>query len=74
MNLSEIGGDAEISSLSVLFITVKRLSVSPRYFVCLILFRAGSERFDSGRGGGAIRPPSDLKNQASERQAANGVG
>ena len=39
----------------------------------LTLFRAGSERFDSGRGG-LFGPPSDLENQASERQAANGVG
>ena len=51
---------------------VAQLAAFPRY---LTLFRAGSERFDSGRGGGGLfGPPSDLENQASERQAANGVG
>ena len=42
------------------------------WIAVLTLFRAGSERFDSGRG--PFGPPSDLENQASERQVANGVG
>ena len=47
--------------------------VTQRPVASLTLFRAGSERFDSGRGAFSA-PPSDLENQASERQAANGVG
>ena len=38
----------------------------------LTLFRAGSERFDSGRGDFSA-PPSDLKNHTLEQQTANGL-